>query len=344
MESAQEVYRSVTGQKIKYVVVSFFCLAFFFLVDIFVGPSFLSPATVFRGILGQGKESTEVILWVIRLPAATMGVVVGISLGVAGAEMQTILDNPLASPYTLGISAAAGFGAALAIVLGVELVPYLKDLAISLNAFLFSMLCCGILLAIARWKSASSEVMILSGVALLFMFNSMVAFLQYLASENQLQAVVFWMFGSLTKSTWPKVVIAGVVLVMVTVAFLRNVWPLTAFRLGDEKARSLGVEVEKLRIRCMVYISILTATAVCFVGIIGFIGLGAPHIARIFVGEDQRFFLPLSGFFGGALLSLASVASKIIVPGAIFPIGILTAFFGAPFFLALVLYSRRSFW
>lgn len=345
-ESHREVYRSITGPKYGYLLGSLLLLAGVFVLDVFVGPSFLSAGEVWHGLIGdsEASSSTHVILWVIRLPAACMALAVGASLGMAGAEMQTILDNPLASPYTLGISAAAGFGAALAIVLNIELVPFLDNMAVSLNAFLFALLCCGILYVIARYKSASAETMILSGVALLFMFNAMLALLQYLASDNQLQAVVFWLFGSLNKSNWYKVSITSAVLLVTTGLFLRNVWPLTALRLGDQRARSLGVDVEGLRIRTLVYISILTATAVCFVGIIGFVGLGAPHIARIFVGEDQRFFLPLSGLIGAILLSLASIGSKLIIPGAIFPIGILTATLGAPFFLLLVLFSRRSFW
>lgn len=304
----------------------------------------MSPLAVWKAIVGTGPETHKTILWVIRLPASTMAIVVGISLGVAGAEMQTILDNPLASPYTLGVSAAAGFGAALALILDVKVLPYMEEMAVSINAFVFALICCGILFAIARWKSASAETMILSGVALLFMFNSMLALLQYIASENQLQAVVFWLFGSLTKSNWTKVFISTGVLFITTAAFFRDMWPLTSLRLGEERARSLGAEVDQLRLRTLIWISLLTATAVCFVGIIGFVGLGAPHIARIFVGEDQRFFLPLSGIVGGILLSLASIGSKLIMPGSIFPIGILTASIGAPFFLGLILFSKRSYW
>lgn len=345
-QSGRDVYQSITGPKFLFLGGSILLLVLAFGVDIFVGPSFLSPSVVLNALIGTGEtsSSTNVILWVIRLPSATMALVVGASLGIAGAEMQTILDNPLASPYTLGISAAAGFGAALALVLNIQMVPFLETIAVSGNAFVFALLCCAILYLIARYKSASPETMILSGVSLLFLFHSMLALLQYLASENQLQAVVFWLFGSLSKSTWPKVGLTCLVLLITGILFLREVWSLTALRMGDERARSMGVDVDRLRIRVLIYVSILTATAVCFVGIIGFVGLGAPHIARIVVGEDQRFFMPLSGLLGAVLLSLASILSKLIIPGAIFPIGILTATIGAPFFLLLVLLSRRSFW
>ena len=134
------------------------------------------------------------------------------------------------------------------------------------------------------------------------------------------------------------------VLLITTPMLLKDAWKLTALRLGDEKARSLGINVERLRLKVFIWISVLAAAAVCFVGAIGFIGLVGPHIARMFVGEDQRFFLPMSAFAGAALLSAASIGSKLIIPGAIFPIGIVTSFIGVPFFLSLILLKKRGFW
>ena len=131
---------------------------------------------------------------------------------------------------------------------------------------------------------------------------------------------------------------------MIIPLIVRDAWQLTALRLGDQKARSLGVQVDGLRLRTMIYISILTAAAVCFVGTIGFIGLVAPHIARMMVGEDQRYFFPCSVISGALLLSAASLGSKLIVPGAIYPIGIITAFIGVPFFLSLILGKRTRYW
>ena len=286
----------------------------------------------------------RVIVRIIRLPVASMAIVVGAALGLAGAEMQTILDNPLASPYTLGISAAAGFGAGLALVLGVGVGPFAEHILVPINAFVFSLLTSLAIYGLAKIKNASSETIILSGIALLFLFNALNALLQYHASVEQLQAMVFWLFGSLLKATWTKVFISFVVFILIVPWVARDAWRLTALRLGDQKASSLGVNVEKLRLRIMIYVSLLTATAVCFVGTIGFIGLVAPHIARIVVGEDQRFFFPCSACGGALLLSAASVGSKLIVPGAIYPIGIITAFIGVPFFLSMILGKRKKHW
>jgi iron complex transport system permease protein len=265
-------------------------------------------------------------------------------LGSAGAEMQTILNNPLASPYTLGVSSAAGFGAALVLVLGIALVPFGKQFLIATNAFIFALGSSLAVYVIAGTKKGTTEIIILAGIALLFLFYSLTALLEYLATEEQLQAVVFWLFGSLNKTTWTKLLIVTAVFAAVFPLLLSRAWKLTTLRLGETVAESMGINVKKLRLTTLVLVSLLTATAVCFVGTIGFIGIVAPHIARFLGGEDQRFFLPLSALVGASLLSGASVASKLIMPGAVFPIGIVTSFIGIPFFLSLILSKRKSYW
>ncbi|OEU58596.1 MAG: iron ABC transporter permease [Desulfuromonadales bacterium C00003096] len=343
---ADELYRKITWRKyILLLSLAATCIVTL-IIDVSTGPAQLPISEVFRTIMspGQSDPTTHVIVWVIRLPMALMAILIGAALAIAGAEMQTILDNPLASPYTLGVSAAAGFGAALAMVLGVGVIPHAETVLIPLNAFIFSMLACLLIFFISKIKGVSTETMVLAGIALLFLFNSLLALLQYLASEEELQAVVFWLFGSLLKATWPKLGIVTTVLLITTPLLLMDAWKLTALRLGDEKAKSLGINVERLRLKVFIWISFLAAAAVCFVGTIGFIGLVGPHVARMFVGEDQRFFLPMSALAGAALLSAASIGSKLIIPGAIFPIGIVTSFIGVPFFLALILLKRREFW
>ena len=147
--------------------------------------------------------------------------------------------------------------------------------------------------------------MVLLGIALVFLFSSLLALLQYIASEQALQQVVFWTLGSLVKATWPKIGIAIAVLVITTPLFVKHVWTLTALRLDDDKAHSLGINVRKLRLQVLISVSILAAAAVAFVGTIGFVGLVGPHVARMLVGEDQRFFLPMSAITGAILLSAA---------------------------------------
>jgi iron complex transport system permease protein len=193
-------------------------------------------------------------------------------------------------------------------------------------------------------KGVTTETIVLLGIALVFTFNALQAFLQYLASEQALAAVVFWTMGSLGKATWGKLAITSVVVALMLPLFARRAWQLTALRLGDDKARSLGINVYRLRLETLLAISLLAAVPVAFVGTIGFIGLVGPHIARILIGEDQRFFLPASAITGALMLSATSVVSKSIVPGIIFPIGVITALVGVPFFFALILTSKKRSW
>jgi iron complex transport system permease protein len=155
---------------------------------------------------------------------------------------------------------------------------------------------------------------------------------------------VFWTMGSLTRATWPKLAITTIVVAVSLPLFMRRAWALTALRLGEDKAASFGVNVRWLRLETMMIISLLAAVPVAFVGTVGFIGLVGPHIARMLVGEDQRYFLPASVLSGAAILSLTSVVSKSIVPGTIFPIGIITALVGVPFLFSLIMSSRRRSW
>ena len=344
--SGRRIYRQITGRKYLVLGALTALLAFTLILDISLGPARLGLLEVASAILrpGAAEVTTRVIVWDIRMPMALMAVVVGAALAVAGAEMQTILNNPLASPFTLGISAAAGFGAALALVLGVSVIPFAGVFLVSVNAFVFAMLASLTIYLLSTLRGLTIETMVLLGIALVFLFSSLLALLQYIASEQALQQVVFWTLGSLVKATWPKIGIAFVVLGVTVPVFVRQVWRLTALRLGEEKALSLGINVRALRLQVLVSVSVLAAVAVAFVGTIGFVGLVGPHVARMLVGEDQRFFLPTSAIAGALLLSAASIVSKSITPGALFPIGIVTSLVGVPFFLSLILTRRRQLW
>lgn len=316
------------------------------MVDILVGPSFLSVEEVLSGLF-LPKESvdgaTYAIVNAIRLPMTVMALIVGALLGCAGALMQTILGNPLASPYTLGFSAAAGFGAAVVILVGAEL-PFVGGATIPLAAFVSALGAGALVYGFANMRGMTAEVMVLAGIAAMFLFQSLQSLIQYMAAPEVLQQIVFWLFGSLLKASWNSVMIAGAILVICAVSVAPDMWKLTALRLGDERARSLGVDVRRLRIKIFVLVALLTAGAVSFVGTIGFIGLVAPHIARMIVGEDHRFLIPMSGIVGAFTMAAASIASKMISPGAVIPIGIVTAVIGVPFLFILIMQKRRTFW
>lgn len=331
-------YRRLTVRRIAIVAALGLACVAAFLVDVVTGPSTLPVSTVLSGILSPeqlaGPEAA--IIWQIRLPHALMAVLVGAALSLAGTEMQTILNNSLASPFTLGVSSAASFGAALAIVLGIGL-PFLPlDWIVPLNAFICAFGSVLLLLAMARTRNAGVQTVVLLGIALVFAFNALVAFIQFMSSQVALQQLVFWTMGSLSRTTWTNVYVMLAVIVVVAPFSLRAARSLTALRLGEDRARSVGIHVERLRFLSLLRVSVLAATSVAFVGTIGFIGLVGPHIARLLLGEDHRFLLPASLLTGALIMSLASTASKMLVPGVLLPIGIVTAMIGVPVFLLLI--------
>jgi iron complex transport system permease protein len=316
-----------------------------FIADMLIGPSWLTLSETFNALFNReaAPVTTAVIVWTLRFPAALMALGVGASLGIAGASIQTILDNPLASPYTLGISAGAGFGAALAVVFGGALPSIISASLVPIYAFSFSMLTCMLIYFIGRFRNLAPETMLLCGLGMSFLFQSLQSLLQYISSPEALQSIVFWLFGSMAKANWLTTGIIYAVLLVIVPLILKAAWKLTALKLGDEKASSLGINVDRLRVKIFILISLLTSFAVCFVGVIGFIGLAGPHVARILVGEDQRFFIPLSAVFGAAILSLASVVSKLVSHGAMLPIGIVTGLIGVPFYFSLIFRSKKRY-
>lgn len=343
---AGERYRRRFLRKSAFVLAMMLALMAALAVDVAVGPGNFAPDLVIQALLAPASVSPKlaIIVWEVRLPVALMAVLVGAMLGTAGAQMQTILRNPLADPFTLGISSAASFGASLAIALGIGLWPTGGAFFVTANAFIFAFATSVILFAFTRMRGVTVETFVLVGIALFFTFNALLAFIQYQASESQLQQIIFWMMGSLSRASWTRIgVCAGLLAVLLPFSLSRN-WMMTALTMGDDRATSLGVPVARLRLEMLMVISILAATAVSFVGTIGFVGLVGPHIARMLVGEDHRHFLPASAAAGAILLSLASILSKAITPGIIYPIGIVTALVGVPFFLSLILSIRRESW
>ncbi|PCI04137.1 MAG: iron-siderophore ABC transporter permease [Hyphomicrobiales bacterium] len=341
-----ERFRKRTKKRLILLAGSASVLIISLLVDISWGPSDLSIFDAAMAIINPSGASPQinVIIWDIRLPIAIMAVLVGAMLGVAGAEMQTILNNPLADPFTLGISSAAAFGAALAIVFRLNLVPGAGEILVTTNAFVLALFSSSLLYAFTKIRGVTSETMVLVGIAMMFTFNALLALMQYGASETQLAQIVFWMMGSLARATWTKIAISLVILAITVPYFMKRNWALTALRMGDDKAASLGVNVKRLRVEMLIGISLLAATAVSFVGTVAFVGLVGPHIARMIVGEDQRYFLPLSAVASALIMSVTSIVSKAITPGVIYPIGIITSLIGIPFFISLILAVRRRSW
>ncbi|WP_210644826.1 iron ABC transporter permease [Pseudomonas sp. Tri1] len=340
------IYRTQVWRKRLTLVGLGILLLFSVLLDLALGPASYGLDEVLGALLAPESAAPQVrvVMWDIRLPVALMAVAVGAALSLAGAQMQTILNNPLASPFTLGISAAASFGAALGLAFGVALVPVIAQYMVPLNAFVMAMLSALLIHVLSLRRGMTSETIVLLGIALVFTFNALLALVQFFATEQAVAAVVFWTMGSLTKATWPKLGVICLVILVTVPIFARRAWAMTALRLGDEKAASFGINVRKLRLQTLVMVSLLASFPVAFVGTIGFIGLVGPHIARMLIGEDQRFFLPASLLTGALILSASSVVSKTLIPGAIFPIGVVTSLIGVPFFISLILGGKKQSW
>ncbi len=337
---------SFASRRLLWLGASSLLLAFATLTDILIGPAFLNVFDVLSALVNPSGASDPMVVTIvhaIRLPMTLMALIVGASLGIAGVQMQTILGNPLASPYTLGFSAAAGFGAAITILFGLQL-PLIPQMTVPVAAFAAASVACLMVYGLAHIRGVTAEVMVLAGIATLFLFQSLQSLVQYLAAPEVLQEIVFWLFGSMLKASWFSVWVSGSILLICLALLIPDMWKLTALRLGDERAASLGVNVPRLRRRVFFIVSLLTAGAVAFVGTIGFVGLVAPHLARMLVGEDQRILIPASAVFGGLLMVGASIASKLLSPGAVVPVGIVTALVGVPFLFALILTGKRRHW
>lgn len=310
-------------------------------LDLVTGPAGLPLSETLRALTGaEVSRATGVIVWQVRLPVAALALLVGAALALSGAEMQTVLENPLAEPFTLGVSASAALGAATAIVLGLTLPVLPAQWSISANAFLFALGALALLQLLGRLRGGGPEVLILFGIALNFSAAAFLSVLQFVASADALQQLVFWTMGSLASASWQGVAALAAVLAACVPFSLRAAWQLTALRMGEDQARSFGVDVDALRRWTLLRVSLLAATAVSMVGVIGFVGLAGPHIARMLVGEDHRFFLPASLLTGALVMSLASTLSKMVVPGVLLPVGLVTSLIGLPVFFWLILRGR----
>ena len=345
----KEDYASFVGRKVLFILLSLAGIVALAGVAATLGSANITPAEVYTAILARFFPGTfettdfiNTIVWQLRLHRVLMAIFAGMGLAVAVAAMQGILKNPLASPFTLGIASAASFGASLAIILGAGFVS--GQWLIVGNAFIFTMLASMTVYGLARYKGITPETMILAGIAIMYLFSAMTSFLQYVGKSEQVQEVVFWMMGSLGRSSWEKVGIVALVTVVCALALMYFSWDINALGAGDETAKSLGVNVELVRVLCMMIASLITASVICFTGTIGFIGLVAPHITRMVVGGDHRFLLPTSGLVGALILLGADTVARTILAPVILPVGIMTSFLGVPFFIYLFLRRRKEYW
>ena len=345
----KEQYKKFIGRKVLFIL---FCIILIFIiagVAATLGSYHITVMEVYsiiwHGLFQNAETTKEIVVWNLRLPRILMGILAGIGLGIAGAMMQGILRNPLASPFTLGIASGAGFGAALAILLGAGIIAGGSGQYLIIgNAFVFSLIPTFVILGLTRYKRATPETMILAGIAMLYIFSAATTLLMYFAESEAVKAAYFWMVGSLGKASWDAILPVFILLAGCVPFLMWKSWDINVMGAGDETAKSLGVNVERSRIIILVIASLMSAGIICFTGTIGFIGLVAPHMCRMVIGGDNRFLIPASGLFGAALLLAADTIARTIIAPVILPVGVITAFMGGPLFLYLIMRKRKEFW
>ncbi|HCR37929.1 MAG TPA: iron ABC transporter permease [Synergistaceae bacterium] len=320
--------------------------------SISTGPVSYDPLEVLRTLfMDHVSRQLDVVVFNIRLPQVLAAILAGAGLSVAGVVMQSVLGNPLGSPFTLGISQAAAFGAAFSVmVLGSGFIQSSASDAITVvrpgmttvSAFAAAMIATGVVVMIARIRRGSPEVMILAGVAIGSLCTAATMFLQYFADDVQLAAMVFWTFGDLSRAGWREIFIISCVSGLCLLYFAANSWNYNAIDAGDETAASLGINVKVVRFMGMTLASLVTAVIISFVGVIGFVGLVCPHMVRRLIGDDNRFLIPGSCIMGSILLLAADTAARVMMAPNVLPVAILTSFVGAPMFLFLLVRGYRK--
>ena len=299
---------------------------------------------IINHILGNEYEFRSELWWADRtiwysiIPRVLAGILAGMSLAAAGTLMQSLMKNPLADPYSTGISSGACFGAIAAMVTGLTITASQNGTVIS--AFIGAMIPVAIIIVISKKMDVSPATLILIGTAISYFFNSMVTYMMVITDAETLQNAYIWQIGTLDNVQWESIpLIATITLIgSVIVMFLSKT--LNVMSLGDASAKTLGLDVEKVRTFCLLVMAVMTASIVCFTGTIGFVGLVAPHVVRMIIGSDNKFVIPISMTFGALLLVFADYVAFSIVG---LPVGLITSMIGSPIFLLLILWQRKGY-
>ncbi|MGX9366970.1 FecCD family ABC transporter permease [Desulfoplanes sp. PS50] len=345
-------YSRYIGRKVILIGVTGLLLLAALITAISLGAAHVPILDVGKSLLSMGvSKRFDIIVWQIRLPQALAAMIAGAGLAVAGAVMQSILRNPLGSPFTLGISHAAAFGAAFSVMLmgsgimgssQVESITITNPYLTTGAAFACSLLATGMIILVSRLRGATPETMILTGVALGALFTAGTMFLQFFADDVQLAAMVFWTFGDTARASWNELAILAGVTGLASLYFMANGWNYNAIDAGDETARGLGVRVDRIRVTGMLIASLVTSVIIAYLGIIGFVGLVVPHMVRRILGGDHRFLLPATILLGALLLLVSDTVARLMLAPHVLPVSVLTAFMGAPLFMYLIIRGYKK--
>ena len=282
------------------------------------------------------------VIWDLRLPRILTGVLAGAALAVAGATMQTTMKNPLADPYTTGISSGASFGATIARCMGVSFAG--GGYVVVVNAFIFSLIPTALIVIVSKMRGASPTTMVMAGIAVMYIFNAFTTVIKLFADPESLSSLYQWSVGSINGTRWDDVLVMVPFVIVGTVVIQLLSRQLNVLISGDDSAKTLGIDADRLRTVSILVIALMTAAVVSFTGLIGFVGLVCPHVVRMFIGSDNRYLIPASAAFGIALLLFADLVGRVLIAPTVLPVGVITAFIGGPLFLYLIVKQRRSAW
>lgn len=344
-------YQSHIHRKIIWILLALVILIILAAAAVCIGVADLTPARLAVTWLPLSERYLDVlpltpkeenVLLLLRLPRVAAAVIAGAGLGLAGTGMQAITGNQMASPFTTGLSGAAALGAAAVIIFS-GIPVYFQKTAMVTAAFLMALICAVFVYGLSSLKGLGAETLVLTGIALNYFFSALNSTMQFIANEQQLPAIVHWTFGSLTAVGWSDIAVMTVILFITIPIFQSQAW---AFNIissgGDESAGALGIHVKRTRILTGGCITVLTASIVSFTGIIGFVGLVAPHMARMVIGGDHRLLLPLSAITGAALVLAADTIGRCAFSPTTIPVGIVVSYVGVPLFLYLIIMERRE--
>ena len=354
--SKNELQKKYDRMLLRKELLLFFCMAGVLVLAIFsicIGVADLSPKDVFHAFFAsnavknaEGYKKMHDIIWLLRLPRVFMAFLAGSGLALCGVMMQDITRNPLVSPYTVGISNAAAFGVAFVVLFASKLHLPLSGgsmLMQTIGAFIMALLCSALVYGVSAIKKMSITTLVLMGTALSYLFNALSNTMQYLANEQELSTIVHWTFGSLQKATWPQIGVTAVLLALSFLTAMLNARNLNAMAGASEDVpKALGINVTRVRIIIGLVSVLLTATIISFVGVIGFVGIVAPHIARMLIGSDNRLLIPFSCICGSLLLITADTIGRTLFSPVTIPVGIVVAYIGVPVFVHLIIKGKEG--
>lgn len=343
-------YLKYARRKILFLVSMLVILVALIIFTLGLGDTGLSYSQIIQHIFNKGDTWNDDVIWDLRLPRIAAALLAGCALGISGAVMQSILRNPLASPFTLGLSNASAFGAAVGILVlnggivfgSTAAYPIINNPAIvTICAFVFAMAATALIIILSKFTSASPESLVLAGMAISAIFSAALAFTQYIADDVALSSIVFWQFGSLDKVGWDGLKIIFFVSLVGIIYFLWKRWDYNAMEAGEEVARGLGLNISRTRLVGLTMSAVITAVTVSYMGVIGFIGLAAPHIVKRVIGNDNRYLLIGSMLVGSIIMMIAHIISHYAFD-VVIPVGIITSAIGGPLFLYVLVRGYKK--